>query len=86
MARWRSDADPVPEELARFVPSEWPMPDPAWEWGQACKAWLAANPGRGLPWNPEGDPIEVLIRVLALQRELRLAGVTPARRVLPWAG
>jgi hypothetical protein len=75
--RRRQRAGPaVPEELARFVASEWPgCPHEALDaWTEACAAWLAADttrlprPGAGLWWLaggsrrvlPFGDAIDVL--------------------------
>lgn len=51
MARHRRrDGGGVPEELARFVPSEWPGAGCVHEalrmWADACTAWLAADSNR----------------------------------------
>jgi hypothetical protein len=56
MARHRRPGPGIPEELARFVASEWPgCPHEALQsWKEACAAWLAADsmrlPGRGGVW------------------------------------
>jgi hypothetical protein len=73
VARWRDDAEPVPERLARFVVEEWPGADPAGQWGAACRAWLAEHPGRGLPLGGE-DPVEIRRWVVALRARLAEAG------------
>jgi hypothetical protein len=72
VARWADDSDPIPERLARFVPSEWGEVNPAGEWGRAAREWLAAHPGRRLPL--AGDPVEVRQRVVELGEELWRAG------------
>lgn len=50
MRRKRPPAPPVPEELARFVESEWPgagcVHEALRQWKQACAAWLAADSAR----------------------------------------
>ncbi len=72
MARWREEENPVPLELARFDPADWPGPDAPGRWGAAARAWLEANPGRELPLAADG--LEVRARVVALRRELAEAG------------
>jgi len=56
----------VPERLCRYVESEWPGPDGVGDFGQACRAWLAANPGRELPF--ARDSVEVGQEVVRLIR------------------
>jgi hypothetical protein len=50
VARWRKQAGAVPEQLARFVPAEWPgagCPHEALRmWKHACADWLAADTGK----------------------------------------
>jgi hypothetical protein len=36
----------VPEQLARFVASEWPADDPVQAWKEACALWLAEDSER----------------------------------------
>ena len=50
VARHRTPRLAVPEQLARFVPSEWAgHEDPVRAWSAACREWLAAGPGRASP-------------------------------------
>ena len=72
MARWRDDDDAIPEQLARFIAAEWPGTDPAGQWGNAARQWLADHPGRSLPW--AADPVTVRQRVVELRAELARAG------------
>lgn len=65
MAWRRHPASPgVPEKLARFVASEWPdakcWHEAVREWSRACLDWLAADPGRALPFGQNGDAIDAL--------------------------
>ena len=74
MAKWRrTDPAAVPEELARFVESEWPGADPLGAWRTACLAWLAEVEGRQLPFGEYGDSIDVF-------RECRRVKLEMARR------
>ena len=60
----------MPEELARFVAGEWPGGDisaATGAWGAAARAWLAAHPGRSLPF--ADGPVEVRQEVIRLRRE-----------------
>lgn len=59
----------VPEQLCRFVRSEWSGDDPVREWKAACLAWLAADPRRRLPFGEHGDPLDVLKEAYRLIRE-----------------
>jgi hypothetical protein len=58
MRRRQEEGEPVPERLARYVPSEWP--GGVREWKAAALAWLTANPGRRLPFGEHGDEVDVL--------------------------
>jgi hypothetical protein len=61
MAKWlRTDPSAVPEELARFVPSEWPGVDPLTQWREACLRWLQESPGSSLPFGQFGDSVDVI--------------------------
>jgi hypothetical protein len=61
MARWkRTDPSAVPEELARYVASEWPSDDPVGDWRAAALAWLREDPGRRLPLGQYGDSVDVI--------------------------
>jgi hypothetical protein len=80
VAQWRDDADAVPEQLCRFVMAEWAGEvDAPGAWGQACREWLAAHPGRGLPQNRDGDPVLLRQQVVEIKEDL-------LRRGLSWAG
>jgi hypothetical protein len=63
----------VPEELARFVPGEWPGACPHEQvraWSKACQAWLAGEPGRELPFGEFGDVLDVLREDLRISRQI----------------
>jgi hypothetical protein len=47
----------APEQLCRFVPSEWA--GGLDEWRQAALTWLAADESRRLPFGERGDQIDV---------------------------
>jgi hypothetical protein len=52
----------IPEELARFVASEWPgacLHEQVRAWSVACQEWLD-EPGRALPFGEHGDVVDVL--------------------------
>jgi hypothetical protein len=72
MARRRTDTgEPVPERLARFVPSEWPGgAGDLWAQFEAWKAemyaWMEAHPD-----SPLGDRLDAIR--LAAHTKLRLA-------------
>ncbi len=70
MARWRGPGEPVPERLARFVPSEWPGAgaDAVRAWKTACLAWLDEDPARRLPFGEYGGPLDVLRESVRLRR------------------
>jgi hypothetical protein len=69
VAKWRVDrGQAVPEQLARYVPSEWLGPDPLGQWKEACYAWLEANPGRRLPFGEYGHKLDVLREVRRVKR------------------
>ena len=71
MARWRrTDPSAVPEELARFVESEWPGDDPIGAWRNACLEWLREVEGRRLPFGEYGDSVDVFRECLRLKMEL----------------
>lgn len=82
MAGWRRQVQCVPEELARFVVSEWPSARCPHEalmmWWRACLAWLAEDSGRrALPFGEYGDCVDVLREAGPLRRQLP---VCPAGR------
>jgi hypothetical protein len=87
MTKWpqrRVLREPAPEQLARFVPSEWPGEDPLVEWRNACLVWLREAPGRRLPFGVFGDSVDVFRECLRVRR--RAAGSPdppPARRSQP---
>jgi hypothetical protein len=68
MARWRRDRSGagIPEELCRFVVSEWPSCCPYGAlslWRQACLDYLAdaeSEDDRMLPFGERGDFLDVL--------------------------
>ena len=69
MARHRTPRLAVPEQLARFVPSEWARhEDPVRAWSAACREWLAAGPGRCLPFGERGDQLDVIRETARLLR------------------
>ena len=76
MARWRrTDPSDVPEQLARYVESEWPGTDPLGGWRDACLEWLREVEGRRLPFGEYGDSVDVIRECLRLNMELaRRAG------------
>ena len=69
VGRWHEDSEPAPERLCRFVPGEWPgdLIEATAAWGEACREWLEANPGRMLPHS--ADPVEVRMEVVRLRQE-----------------
>ena len=78
MARWRgTDPAAVPEELARFVESEWPGVDPLGDWRDACIRWLREVEGRQLPFGEFGDSVDVVRECLRVKMEW-------ARRAAAW--
>jgi hypothetical protein len=60
MAKWRRDRAAVPEQLARYVESEWSSTDPLGAWRNACLQWLREDPGRQLPFGEYGDSVAVI--------------------------
>ena len=77
MARWRrTDPSAVPEQLARFVESEWPGTDPLGDWRDACLEWLREAEGRQLPFGEYGDSVDVFRECRRVKMELarRAAG------------
>jgi hypothetical protein len=76
MARWRrTDPAAAPEELARFVESEWPGDNSIGDWCDACLRWLREVEGRQLPFGECGDSVDMIREGLRLNRELaRRAG------------
>ena len=76
MARWRrTDPSAVPEQLARFVESEWPGDNPIGDWRDACLRWSREVEGRQLPFGEYGDSVDVIRECLRLNMELaRRAG------------
>lgn len=67
MAREIEHEPPIPEVLCRYVEAEWDGPDPLADFGAAARAWLAANPGRELPF--AADSVEVRQHVVRLRTE-----------------
>jgi hypothetical protein len=67
MRRRAESFGPVPERLARYVPSEWPG-GPR-EWKAAALGWLEANPGRRLPFGEFGDGLDVVRVAVRYVRE-----------------
>ena len=81
MARWkRTDPGAVPEELARYVESEWPGTDPIGAWRNACLEWLRevegrrlpldGDPGRRMPFGEYGDSVAVIRESARIKMEL----------------
>ena len=60
MAKWRRNCEAVPEQLARYVRSEWPQPGGGRLWFLACVEWLEAHPERRLPFGEHGDWLDAL--------------------------
>jgi hypothetical protein len=85
MTKWprrRVLREPAPEQLARFVPSEWP--GGVDEWRTAALAWLGEDPSRSLPFGEYGDGLDVFREAVRIRR--RAAGIPdapPARRSQP---
>jgi hypothetical protein len=74
MATWRRQSQAVPEQLARFVESEWPgrcRHHRHWAYTQACLAWLREDRSRRLPFGEHGDVIDVLREAEAVCRRER---------------
>ena len=70
MAKWRrTDPSAVPEELARYVASEWPDADPLGAWRNACLKWLREIEGRQLPFGEYGDSVDVIRESARIQME-----------------
>ena len=71
MAGWRRNVHAVPEQLARFVPSEWPdaaCPHEALQhWWRAGIAWDKQHPD-SLPFGERGDFIDVLREAGCIRR------------------
>ena len=76
MAKWRrTDPSAVPEQLARYVESEWPSDDPVGEWRRACLQWLREVDGRRLPFGEYGDSVDLIRESARIKMELaRRAG------------
>jgi hypothetical protein len=71
MARWKpTDPGAVPEELARYVESEWTGTDPLGAWRNACLQWLREVEGRRLPFGEYGDSVDVIRECLRVKMEL----------------
>jgi hypothetical protein len=66
-----------PEELARYVESEWPGDNPLGAWRDACLAWLRESPGRSLPFGEFGDSVDVLRECLRVKLAIA-AGTNPS--------
>ena len=60
MARRRRPVEAVPEQLARYVRSEWPQPGGSKRWFEACVAWLDDDSSRQLPFGEHGDWLDAL--------------------------
>jgi hypothetical protein len=84
VARWADDREAIPERLCRFVPGEWPgdLTAATAAWGQACRDWLAANPGRVLPHS--AGPVEVRQEVVRLRAELSRPALDDPDASGPW--
>jgi hypothetical protein len=71
MAGWRRNVQAVPEELARFVPSEWPdagcSHEALQQWWRAGIAWEKDHPD-SLPFGEYGDFIDVLREAERIRR------------------
>ena len=68
MARWkRTDPSAIPEQLARYVPSEWTGADPLSEWRSACLDWLREDDGRQLPFGEYGDSVDLFRECLRIK-------------------
>ena len=76
MAKWRrTDPSALPEQLARYVESEWPSDDPVGEWHRACLQWLREVDGRPLPFGEYGDSVDLIRESARIKMELaRRAG------------
>jgi hypothetical protein len=71
MARWRrTDPSAVPEQLARYVESEWPGAHPVDDWRNACLQWLREAEGRQLPFGEYGDSVDLIRESARIKLEL----------------
>jgi hypothetical protein len=71
MARWkRTDLGTVPEQLTRYVESEWPGGNPIGDWRDACLEWLREVEGRQLPFGEFGDSVDVIRESARIKIEL----------------
>jgi hypothetical protein len=57
--------DPPPRLGHGYWPEEWDSPE---EWGEAAKAWLAAAPGRRLPYAATGEHVDQWVAALRDRR------------------
>ena len=71
MAQWRRNVLAVPEELARFVPAEWPdagCPHEALQrWRRSALDWERDHPD-SLPFGEWGDAIDVMREAVRIRR------------------
>jgi hypothetical protein len=69
----RSRGAGVPEELARFVPADWPdadcIHDALEDWRHACLEWVKEHPG-ALPIGEFGDAVDVLRADMAYENAM----------------
>jgi hypothetical protein len=67
--RDRVPGEAPPEQLCRFVASEWPHGDygPVVEWMNAALAWLAEDPRRRVPFGVGGDAVDMILESARLQ-------------------
>lgn len=74
MATWRRQSQAVPEQLARFVESEWEgrcRHERHRAYTQACLDWLKEDRSRRLPFGEHGDAIDVIRESSAMCRRDR---------------
>lgn len=71
--RRRPDSSGVPEELCRFVASEWPgagCPHEALQaWRDGCMAWVAVHPD-SLPFGEFGGWLDVMREAIRYNRQM----------------